>query len=186
MNALWQSPIVIVVLTSWLAAPPRTLAEAAQKEAMRRKATPAAKTTLSNIGQPREIPISAMTPPVAAAGDPAKPADVAKPGDPAKPDDPKAEAKKDEQWWRKRVAEATQALDRSRVLADALQSKINALQRDVVNLDNQSARNKAREDLNRSLAELEKARKQIEADQLAIDNIREEARKGNVPAGWVR
>jgi hypothetical protein len=166
VNALFQSPIVIVVLTSWLAAPPKTLAEAAHKEALRRKATPVSRTTLSNIGQPREIPAAAAVPPPAA-------------GDAAKP-------KKDEQWWRKRVTEATQALDRSRVLADALQSKINALQRDVVNIDNPVWRNKAKEDLTRSLAELEKARKQIEADQLAIDNIRDEARKENVPAGWVR
>lgn len=181
MNALWQSPIIVIVLTSWLAAPPKSLAEASQKEAMRRKATPAARTTLSNIGKPLEIPINAMTP-VAPAGT----GDASKPSDPAKAEETKPELKKDEQWWRKRVSDATQALERSRVLADALQSKINALQRDVVNIDNPVWRNKAREDLDRSLAELEKARKQIEADQQAIDNIREEARKDNVPAGWVR
>jgi type IV secretory pathway VirB10-like protein len=175
VNALWQSPIVILVVTTWLAAPPRNLSEAAQKEAFRRKATPVSKTTLSNIGLPPQVPLDATTPPSPppAAGEAAKP-------------DVKGEVKKDEAWWRKRITEATAALDRSRVLADALQSKINALQKDVVNLDNQGRRNQAREDLNRSLAELEKARKQIEDDQKAIDNIREEARKDNVPPGWVR
>lgn len=180
MNALWQSPVVILALTAWLAAPPKTLGEAAQKEAMRRKATPISKATLSNLGQPREIPINAMSSPTPPpAGDPAKPDETSKPAD-------GREVKKDETWWRKRINEATQAVDRSRLLADALQSKINALQKDVVNLDSQARRNKAREDLTRALADLESARKQIEADQQAIDNIREEARKENVPAGWVR
>ena len=40
MNAFWQSPLIVVVVLAWLAGPPRSLAEAAQREALRRQATP--------------------------------------------------------------------------------------------------------------------------------------------------
>jgi len=174
VNALFQTPVVVFVVTAWLAAPPQSLSEASQKEAMRRKMTPRSRAVLSNESLP-PVPITAAAPTPAAAGDPAKPASTDKP-----------EIKKDEQWWRKRVTDAQQSLDRSKLLVDALQSKINALKRDSVNTDNPVQQAKAREDLKRAMADQDTARLQVEVDQKTIEEIREEARKENVPPGWVR
>ena len=37
MNTLWQVPVVVAALLTWLSAPPDTLADAADREALRRQ-----------------------------------------------------------------------------------------------------------------------------------------------------
>jgi hypothetical protein len=41
-------------------------------------------------------------------------------------------------------------------------------------------------DRQKALAELDRVRQEIQQHQKAITDIQEEARKANVPAGWVR
>ena len=40
MNSLWQAPVVVVALITWLNATPTSFADAAQREALRRQLTP--------------------------------------------------------------------------------------------------------------------------------------------------
>jgi hypothetical protein len=181
VNALWQTPVVVALVLAWLAQPPRSLGEAAQKEALRRSATPRSTALLSNLGQPPEIPLSAMVQAAQTAGGAA--------GADQKKDETgkeKEETKKDETWWRNRITAAREALAQSERNVQALDSRINALQRDVVNLDNPVQRNKARQELQTAMADQEQARRAVEASRQAIVSIQDEARRDGVPPGWVR
>jgi TolA-binding protein len=179
MNPLWQSTVVIVTILTWLAAPPRSLAEASAREAFRRSTAPKTKVVLTNAGLPQSALVSGavVTPPAAV---PASDAASVKPTESA------ATEKHGEEWWRKRVTSAREQLRINQQSAEDLQTRINALQRDVVNRDNPQQAAKLREDLQKAITTLEATKKQIEADQKAIVGIQDEARRADVPAGWVR
>ena len=115
-------------------------------------------------------------PPPPSAG--AQPKDT----DKAAADDPK----KTEAYWKDRVAKARADLDRARTFADALQSRINALTTDFAARSDPAQRAQIGNDRQKALAELDRVKKEIEANTKAIADIQEEARKAGVPAGWVR
>ena len=125
------------------------------------------------------------------AGDPAAPAptpgadavNIALSPDPADAAEPDP---KQEVFWTRRMTAARAALDRSRLFADALQSRINALTTDFVNRDDPAQRAVIEQDRHKALAELEKVRKEVADQTKAIADIQEEARKAGVPAAWVR
>ena len=183
MNAAWQTPIVIMAVMAWLAAPPKSLGEASQREALRRQIAGKSRTTLTNIGQPAEIPL--VPPPAAppASADPkATAAGTAAGAAAATP----AEKAKDEKYWRDRIAAAQEKITRDQMMSTALQTRINSLKRDSVNLDDPNKQKKAREELQLTMDELDRTQKNIEAGRKAIVDIQDEARRMNVPAGWVR
>ena len=81
---------------------------------------------------------------------------------------------------------ARAALDRSKIFADALQSRINALTTDFTNRDDPAQRAQIEVDRQRALAELDRVKKEIADQTKAISDIQEDARKAGVPPGWVR
>lgn len=184
MSSLWHTPTVVLWLLTWLAAPPASLGEAALKESIRRQATTKSTATLTNLGREQEPPPAAAVsglptppePPAAAAGA----ADAA--GAPAKAVDPA----QDEQWWRARMNNARLAVDRDNLLIEALQSRINALQADVVNIDDPVQQGKARQNLGKALTELDSMKQKRDTDLKSIAAIQDEARRSNVPPGWIR
>jgi hypothetical protein len=93
---------------------------------------------------------------------------------------------KDQAYWSGRISAARQALERSRMFADALQSKINALTTDFVNRDDPAQRSQLELERQRAVAELERVKKEMTAQTAEIANIEEEARKAGVPPGWLR
>jgi hypothetical protein len=184
MSSLWQMPAVIVLLAAWLSSPPAGLAEVAQREAFRRNATQKSQATLTNLGLPAEpVPPAAVSLPSSAppsAGDPApKTADPAAPG--AKADPPR-----DENWWRTKMTELRTVADKGQAAANALQTRINKLQADSVNIDDPLKQTKARMDLVKAMDDLDKMKVQIEADRRAIAALQDEARRLSIPAGWIR
>jgi hypothetical protein len=162
-----------------------SLAEVARREAERRKAT----------GQPKRVytnaDVKATTAPVstAAALPPSKDqaADQAASGgaqiQPGKPPD---EPAKDEAYWRQRITQAREQLSRSKLFAEALQSRINALTTDFVNRDDPYQREQIARQRQEALAELDRVNRDIDAQSKAIADIEEEARRTGVPPGWVR
>ena len=180
MSTLWQNPIVVVVMLAWLAAPSRSLSDVSQREAVRRRMTTKSSVVLSNIGQPLEIPlVGASTPPPAQAA-------AAAAATPAGATAGKPEAKKDEAYWKARMTDARQAVDRSQAEAERLQSRINVLQREVVNEDNPMKQGQHREALQLAMKQLEQTKLQVESGRQAVEAVQEEARRASVPAGWVR
>jgi hypothetical protein len=161
------------------------LAEVARKEVERRKSARKATRVITNSSlgadevdlPPKAMPSFAGNPDTA-PGAPTIPGGTAEPVDPG--------AKKDQAYWQGRVKAVNEDLSRTQLFADSLQTKINSLRTDFVNRDNRVEREKIQMDLNNSLAELERLKKEIEQKRKAILALEEEARRAGVPAGWLR
>ncbi len=127
-------------------------------------------------------PVDAAKPAAAAgATPPAAPAG----GDKAK-DAPKDDAARDQTYWSTRKRDLDAKLERDRVLADALQSHINGLTTDFASRSDPAQRAVIEKDRQRALAELDALQKGVKDDQKAVNDLSEEARKANVPPGWLR
>src|SRR5262249_33655744 len=139
MSAVWQNPIVVLAVMAWLSASPKTLGEASQREAYRRQLAGKPHASLTNIGQPLEIPLVASAAPPPASGDTQAQSGAAagdkSTGDKAAADKAGADKapapgeKKDEKWWREKVSTANDTLKRDQLMGEALQARINALKR---------------------------------------------------------
>ena len=97
-----------------------------------------------------------------------------------------AERKKEEARWRERIQNERDLLDRSKSFAEALQSRINALNTDFVNRDDPQQRAKIAADRDKALSDLDRTKKEIEEHTKNITKIQDDARRAGAPAGWVR
>jgi hypothetical protein len=159
------------------------LAEVARKEEARRKSAKKATKVFTNANlatadAPSVSAGSSSSGDSAPGTEPTIALSEEPPADPAA--DPKSQV-----YWQKRISSAREALSRAQTFADAMQTKINSLQTDIPNLD-YPARGVAEKQLNAALAELDRLKKEIAAHQKAITGIEEEARRANVPVGWLR
>ena len=155
-----------------------SLVDLAQKEQERRKTLKGAAT---KVYTDKDLPKPAT--PVVASAVPTTPAVL--PTE-QKPVEPKPDDQKDEAWWRARVAQAREAQRRAEAFAEALQSRINALSTDVVNRDDPYQRARISDDRQKAIAELQRVTSEIAQSKKEIADIEEEARKANVPPGWLR
>lgn len=126
------------------------------------------------------------------------PADAAKPADtatdrPAEPDRAAPEAAaasrsetSDQAYWSKRMQDAREEVERSRILSEALQTRVNALNTDVIRRDDPAQRARLSVDRDRALEELDRQKKAVAAAESAIAALEEEARRAGVPPGWLR
>jgi hypothetical protein len=170
----------------------QSLAEAAQKEAARRKTVKGTARVITNKDLPNVPPATASAPdqtatPAASAADSGSAASgtAAAKNNQAPKDDADGE-KHDEKYWRDRLTKAKDDLEKNRIYADALQSKINALTTEVVNRDDPAQRAVLETDRQRSITELDRLRRAIIDGTKAIGAIEEEARRAGVPPGWLR
>lgn len=164
----------------------QSLAELAKQEELRRKSIGSTGKVYTNEDLRRDI--TATAPPSGNAT-PAQPPStqvpsVNLPG--GRVDDAEAGEVKDEKYWRERIAAARATLERSRVFADALQTRLNSLAADIVNRDDPAQRAQLELERQRALAELDRVTKETAEQAKAIADIEEEARKSNVPPGWLR
>ena len=171
-----------VLLATALPLSAQSLGELAKKEQARRKTTPPAKKTYTNDDL-KKAPAPAGTP---AADSSAKPADKDK-AEPEKVDATKAgEPATDETYWRGRITQAREELRRNELFAETLQVTINSQTTDFVNRDDPAQRAVIADARQKSLAELDRVRSEIEKGRKAIGDIEEEARRKGVPPGWLR
>jgi hypothetical protein len=182
-----RSMVAALILAGAATASAQSLADVARQEEARRKAVAGAGKVYTNDAlQPEPPPspgsVPAAAPAPAAPATPPASADGAKPADPAAPGAlPKTEAE-----WKKRIADERDALARAQVFAEALQSRINVLSADFVNVDDPARRDVVAADRQKALTELERVKAEIAAHQKKITDTQTEARKAGVPAGWVR
>jgi hypothetical protein len=161
----------------------QSLAEVGKKEEERRDKVkqPSKSYTNKDLGAPPQV---FATPPT----DAAKPADAAgaTPA-PAAGDKPKDSGPaKDQKYWSGRKKELDAKLERDKVLADAMQSRINGLSADFAARADPVQRGIIERDRQRAVAELASLNKALKDDQKAIADFDEEARKASVPPGWLR
>lgn len=180
---------VLVVSASSAAA--QSLGEIARQEEARRKAIRSSGKVYTNENldaQPAPATPPAPQPTTPAA--PAAPSTSTPPAAPAPGAAPSASsasgAPKTEADWRKRVTDERDALSRAQIFADALQTKLNSLETDFVNTDDPARRALVDADRQKSRAELDRVKQEIQQHQKAITDVQDEARRAGVPAGWVR
>jgi hypothetical protein len=182
---------VLGLITTPLVAGGQTLADVAKKEEARRKTIKQTAKVYTNEDL-RADPTRESTPPPA----PPSPGNVSPTApEPSttvpKVDLPagKAEAaptEKGQPYWSERINSARSALERSRIFAEALQTRLNALATDFVNRDDPAQRSQIALERERAVSELERVKKEIAAHTKAIADIEEEARRAGVPPGWLR
>jgi hypothetical protein len=171
--------VFVVALSAWPASA-QSLAAVARKEEARRKDVKQSSKVITNKDlRPVNTPPPPVQPPAAT---PAAPAE----GTPAAAPDEAQQREQDEQAWRSKMADARQALERSQMYADALQSKINALWADFTARDNPVERSQIEVERKRAIAEQDRVKGEIEAQKKAIADLEEEARKAGIPPGWIR
>ena len=178
----WVPALLVVVIAAWsVPASAQSLAAVARKEEARRKQVKQPSKVITN----KDLkPVTAPPPPPAAPADAPAPADGEAPAETA-PDE-EQQREQDEQAWRNKMADARQALERSQMYADALQSKINALWGDFTARDNPVERAQIEIERKKAIAEQERVKAEIEAQTQTIADLEEEARKAGVPPGWIR
>ena len=161
----------------------QSLGDVAKQEEERRKDVKSSSKVYTNkdLGTPRASFGDASDAPKSSGDATASPAGNAS-KEAAKDDAPP----KDQKYWSTHMKELREKLDRDRVLADAMQSRINALTADFSARSDPAQRAVIDGDRKRALGELDALQKGIKDDQKAIADFEEEARKASVPPGWLR
>ena len=181
--------LVLILLAAVMPAAAQNLADVARAEEARRKTVKGEVKVYTNEtlrgADGGEPPAPAPVPAVTA---PAVPGTAAKPAAPrtSKPAPSAAESLKDEKFWRDRLTAARDALKRSQTFADALQSQINGLYTEFVNMSDPAQRALIEQKRLAAIAEQDRVKADIAKQTKVLADIEDEARKANVPAGWLR
>ena len=193
VRLLGVAALVFIGMANVVAA--QSLGDVAKKEEQRRKTVKSSGKVYTNDELKRDptpsVPASASTGTTSTPSASSTPAPApASSGNNAGKDDSAnkdgSADKSDEKTWRKRITNARESLQRSQAFADALQSQLNALSTDFVNRDDPVQRQQIAKQRDGVVAELDRVKKEVAAQTKAISDIQEEARRANVPAGWVR
>jgi hypothetical protein len=183
-----------VIVTLAVPVSAQSLGELAKKEQERRKASPPAAKVYTNDD------LKKITVPGATAEEPKDTKDTKDTKDSKDPKDTKdpaaakdakeakdsADAPKDEAAWRARMTAAREDVRKGEMFRDALQSRINGLSADFSARDDPYQRAQIADERQKALAELARVNTDIDKAKKLITDIEEEARRANVPAGWIR
>ena len=181
--------LITVLLAAATPAAAQNLADVARAEEARRKAVKGEVKVYTNENLRGADGGTPPAPPVPAAPAAAAPGTTAKPAAPGtnKPAAPSAaDSLKDEKFWRDRLTAARDAVRRSQTFADALQSQINGLYTEFVNMSDPAQRALIEQKRLAAIAEQDRVKADIGKHTKALADIEDEARKANVPAGWLR
>ncbi len=94
--------------------------------------------------------------------------------------------KKTEAYWKGRVTALQQSLVRIKVLIEAMQSRINALNAQALSADDPGRQATLQADLTTAASEMARLKQESEKQNKDLIAIQEEARKANIPPGWLR
>jgi hypothetical protein len=84
------------------------------------------------------------------------------------------------------MTHARELLRRNEVLAEALQSRTNALSNEAVSRDDPYQPGKMADDRQKTATELQRVKGEIEQSKKQIAELEEEARKAGALPGWLR
>ena len=159
----------------------QSLGDVAKKTESQKKAAAKPGKVYTNGDLPKTDP--AATPAPAPTAPAAAPAANAQPAPEEKPADG---PKKDEAYWRGRVTEIRDNLQRAKMFQEALQTRINSLSADYASRDDPAQRGVVSSDRQKALAELDRVKKEIKDFEKALSDLEDEARRAGVPPGWLR
>lgn len=191
-KSLFAAGVLTLGILSPAIATCQSLADVARAEEARRKTTkkPSKVYTNDDLGRASAAPppaaVPAATQPAAAtAGTPVSSA-ASKPAPGPKQGETAQASGKDEKYWRDRITSARSALQRSQAFLDALQSHINGLATEFVNMGDPIQRAAIEQKRLGAIAEQERVRADIVQQSKAIASIEDDARRAAVPPGWLR
>lgn len=180
---------LLLTLTFPVVLQAQSLAELAKKEKERRALVKTKVRVLSNTDVDKfqkgavttgvygaEPPKSAESQPLAAPSAGASDAARTTPG----------EVVKDEAYWRtryKEIVDKVRATENKSVLA---QLQVNDLYNRFYREQDGFARDSIQRDIQKKLHEIDEGKKALAAAQRELEDFRREARRNNVPAGWIR
>lgn len=163
----------------------QSLADVSRQEEERRKAVKKPSKVVTNKDL-RSVPgpdPSATTAGTAPDGSGTTPA----PAEPAADAEKKAEEPaKDQAYWSGRMKNLQTQLARNETFVVALQARINALANEYTNQGDGVQQQAIAAERQKTLDELNRLTKEIDANKKAIANVQEEARRAGVPPGWLR
>ena len=166
----------------------QSLGEVARREEERRKSIAASGKVYTSEALREQPPAPGAAAPVPDAGNaaaaPSASQGQAQAG--AAPAAPADQPRRDEAYWKQRIQAERDALARSQVFADALQTRINSLTADFTARDDPAQRAVLSTDRQKALAELDRVKQEIQQHTKAIADIQEEGRRAGAPAGWLR
>jgi hypothetical protein len=166
----------------------QSLGDVAKQEEERRKDVKSTSKVYTNkdLGTPRAIFGDSSVDSKPVADQPGSPTAPEKAKDATRDAAKEDGGPKDQKYWSTRMKDLRAKYDRDRVLADGMQSRINALTADFSARSDPAQRAVIEGDRKRALSELDSLQKGIKDDQKAIADLEEEARKASVPPGWLR
>ena len=176
--------LVLALCSVQVAAQP--LAEIARQEKLRREALAAKANvapkvyTSADLRRGGRLTTGNVVTPAPAAGATGDTTPTAE-GAPETPGAPMSEDQ-----WRARINAAQQAQVRAQLMAEALQNRVDGLTTDFTSRDDPAQRAVIEGDRQAALAELENTNAEVEALTQQIADIQDEARRANVPPGWLR
>ena len=166
-----------------LAAPVRaqSLADVAAAEAARRKmqTAPAKVYTNDNLSGTMQEAASLSAPaPAPALATPQPSTGTVKPE--------AVDEKKTEAYWKGRSTTIQQSLARTKVLIEAMQSRINALNAEALSADDPARQAALQTDLTTAVSEMARLKQESEKLNKDLAAMHDEARRANIPPGWLR
>ena len=166
----------------------QSLADVAKAEAARRKRQTAPTKTYTNetMGAPQGTDVSTAPSPAVSDNATAKPAAAGTATPDAKPKGDAADEKNTEAYWKSRVTTLQQGLARNKVLTEAMQSRINALNAEALAADDPGRHATLQANLAAAVSELQRLKQDAEKQNKDLVALQEEARRANIPPGWLR
>lgn len=178
--------VATLLLATSVSAQP--LAEVARKEKERRQALAekpekAKVYTNADLGRGGRLTTGTSMPAA-----PTETAGAAEQGGAGEPGSPTAESGevRDEQYWRTRITQAREGLQRTELLASALQNRVDSLWTDYTARDDPAQRAIVEQDRQTAVSELQRTRAEIDRLKQELAGIEDEARRERVPPGWLR
>jgi hypothetical protein len=184
--------VMLAALIGLLAGGPlwgQSLGSVAKDAEAKRKTTKSPAKVYTNDqlkSDPRDVPTQTPGAASAAGPDAAAASQSGVNADEKAKQDESAKQAKDETYWRDRIKAEREALARSEAFAGALQSQINGLYAEFTACQAPPQCNEISAKRQKSIAELDRVKKEVAQHTKGIADIQEEARKAGVPAGWVR
>ncbi len=163
----------------------QSLADIAKKEETRRKELKGGKTytnkDLGAVPEPTTPPPATSTPSTGSSGSSSSASTGSSEAPAAKPQEAK-----DQAYWNGRMKGLVTQVERDQSYATAMESRVNGLSTDFVNRDDPAQRAVIAIERDKAIAELNRLRNAVIDGQKAIAALEEEARRANVPPGWLR
>ena len=170
MTPLWLVMVAIAQALAWLSVPPKSLAAAAEREAIRRQTVGPSVGSYSNDNL--EVDRDPAVVPAVAVAVARTTTETAEP--------------RDESWWRVRVATIRRTIARDEEEVVSLELEIRRLDGQAISRDDPAQQASLRTQANDARSELEKRRADLQSTRRELAKLLEEARRLDIPPGWLR